>query len=146
MTSDEHNAAVSHGNVQTETVETAYGDVEVELAECDSCGNQVRVEDTVEFTIGNREGLACEYCRDEGPMSFPERHGIDVETGPDLFGFVIPLSPLMAGAILYTLDEDTDADDAIMAAMFLGGMFWLTVGLLVVSAPARNAVWSWVPL
>jgi hypothetical protein len=144
--SGEDSRAVSHGNVQTETVETAYGDVEVDLAECDSCGNQVRVEDTVEFTIGDREGLACKYCRDEGPMSFPEKHGVEIDVGTDFLAFMTAFSPLLTVFVLADLDEEMDADDAAMAGMFIGGMFWLAVGLLVVSPPARNAVISWIPL
>ena len=60
---------------QTKTVQTTYGDVEVEVVECDSCGNTISKDEAREFTLGNREGHACEHCVDEGPISFPSKYG-----------------------------------------------------------------------
>jgi len=54
------------------TVDTPYGETTIEVVECDSCGNTVSKDDTVEFTLGDREGRACEHCYDSGPVSFPE--------------------------------------------------------------------------
>jgi len=58
--------------VETKTVETEYGTAEIEVVECDSCGNTVGKEDAKEFTIADREGWACEYCAENGPLSFPD--------------------------------------------------------------------------
>ena len=55
------------------TVDTPYGETTIEVVECDSCGNTVSKNDTVEFTLGDRTGRACEHCYDNGPISFPER-------------------------------------------------------------------------
>ena len=41
------------------TVETVYGTATIDIYECDSCGNEVAYENTVKFTIGDREGRAC---------------------------------------------------------------------------------------
>jgi len=56
---------------EKQTAVTAHGEVEYEVVKCDSCGNMVLPENTAEFTIGDREGVACEHCVDEGPASFP---------------------------------------------------------------------------
>lgn len=55
------------------TVDTPYGETTIEVVECDSCGNTVSKNDTVEFTLGDRTGRACEHCYDSGPVSFPEK-------------------------------------------------------------------------
>jgi len=55
------------------TVDTPYGETTIEVVECDSCGNTVSKDDTVEFTLGDRTGRACEHCYDSGPVSFPEK-------------------------------------------------------------------------
>jgi len=65
---------------QTKTVQTTYGEVEVEVVECDSCGQEIEKEEAYYFIIrntknkddftGQTEGWACEYCVDN-PISFP---------------------------------------------------------------------------
>jgi len=58
---------------ETKTVETEYGTAEIEVVDCDSCGNTVGKEQATQFTIGDREGWACEYCEKNGPLTFPEK-------------------------------------------------------------------------
>lgn len=58
---------------QKESIKTPYGETTIETYDCDSCGNTVAYEDTVEFTIGDTEGRACEHCEENGPISFPRR-------------------------------------------------------------------------
>ena len=58
---------------QTQTITTEYGDVQVETVECDSCGNTIARDAAHEFTIGSRDGHACDYCVENGPISFPEK-------------------------------------------------------------------------
>jgi len=60
-------------NVDTKTVQTAYGDTTIEVVECDSCGAEVAKDDVVKFTLGDRDGWACEHCYDSGPVGFPEK-------------------------------------------------------------------------
>jgi hypothetical protein len=60
-------------DTETHTVETPYGPAEIETYECDSCGNTVAYENTVEFTIGDRTGRACSHCESEGPVSVPKK-------------------------------------------------------------------------
>jgi hypothetical protein len=57
---------------EIKTIQTKYGEVEVETIECDSCGNTIGKEDAHEFTLGDREGHACDHCVDNGPISFPD--------------------------------------------------------------------------
>jgi len=58
---------------ESHTVSTQYGETTIDVYECDSCGNTVSHENTVGFTLGDREGRACEHCADTGPIGFPER-------------------------------------------------------------------------
>lgn len=58
---------------ETKKVQTEYGTAEIEVVECNSCGNTVGKDDAAAFTIGDREGWACQHCVNEGPISFPKR-------------------------------------------------------------------------
>jgi len=58
---------------ESHTVSTQYGETTIDVYECDSCGNTVAHENTVKFTLGDREGRACEHCADTGPIGFLER-------------------------------------------------------------------------
>lgn len=77
----------------TKQIPTAYGDVEIETVECDSCGDEVPKEDASDFLVGDirqtnhwhhksavefevsdttlRRGYLCSYCEDRGPLSTP---------------------------------------------------------------------------
>ena len=75
---------------QTETIHTAYGDVEVETVECSSCGDKLPESDAKRFYTGKvkktrdwsheyevnfyptqyRRGWVCPYCEDD-PVAFP---------------------------------------------------------------------------
>lgn len=70
---------------------TVHGEVEYEVVECSSCGNEVAKEDAKRFVIGDQtkktdwgglstteyhfnneqEGWACEYCRNDQLVDFP---------------------------------------------------------------------------
>lgn len=73
----------------TKTIQTEYGDATIDVYDCDSCGNTVAYEDTVEFTIGNRDGRACSHCRDEGPLSFPEKVTSWAFEDPDGYSLIL---------------------------------------------------------
>lgn len=60
-------------DTRTKEVSTEYGTTTIQITDCDSCGNTVAKDETVEFTIGDRSGHACEYCANNGPINFPER-------------------------------------------------------------------------
>lgn len=62
---------------ETETIQTVYGDVEIPVVQCDSCGDTIAKDDANEFTIGNRNGYACDYCADTGPINFPGRDRVN---------------------------------------------------------------------
>jgi len=85
---------------ESHTVSTQYGETTIDVYECDSCGNTVAHENTVEFTLGDREGRACEHCADTGPIGFPERvvnwslpedDETDEEAGVGLFVLFAPI-------------------------------------------------------
>ncbi len=58
--------------VESRTATTVHGEVEYDVVECDSCGDEVVVDEALDFKIGDREGKACAYCYEEGPISFPD--------------------------------------------------------------------------
>jgi hypothetical protein len=58
---------------ETKQVQTEYGIAEIEVVDCDSCGNTVGKEQAKQFIIGDKEGWACEHCEQNGPISFPEK-------------------------------------------------------------------------
>jgi hypothetical protein len=60
-------------DTRTKEVSTEYGTTTIQITDCDSCGNTVAKDEAVEFTIGDRSGHACEYCANNGPISFPEK-------------------------------------------------------------------------
>jgi len=128
----------------TETVQTPYGDVEVELVDCDSCGNTVREEDTVEFEIGARTGVACEHCRDEGPVSFPERHSFDPNAAMVVVFAVF--SPLLAVISVPVMEREGDDEVAAMLGMFVGGVFYTLLLLFLIYPPIATAVGGVMPL
>lgn len=128
---------------RTETVETVYGDVEVSLVDCDSCGNPVRKRDAVEFSIGDRDGWACEHCEEEGPLSFPERMdtSTDWEEKPVVVGLVAVISPL---AFVGALADDV-FESVAFAGMFAGGVFYATFMLLWIVPGAMQWFFSLLP-
>ena len=94
-------------DTRTKEVSTEYGTTTIQITDCDSCGNTVTKDETVAFTIGDRSGRACEYCANNGPISFPERvvewslpkdaYG---NTGPAIAFFII-LAPVLFIAIFF---------------------------------------------
>lgn len=85
---------------QEHTVNTQFGEATVEIYECDSCGTDVAYENTVPFTIADREGRACEHCAETGPIGFPQRtiewvlprdESTSAEEGLGLFFFAAPI-------------------------------------------------------
>lgn len=90
----------------TQTVETAHGTVEYETVACDSCGQEIHEDDAREFTIGDREGVACEHCVDEGPAEFPALdRDFDGLINPTMVG----LHPLLVafGYILWSIEPES---------------------------------------
>jgi len=115
----------------TETIQTQYGETEIQVYDCDSCGNRVAYDETVEFTLGDRQGRACEVCADEGPVSFPPSVDILLQPAEDPL-FCIVVWPLMF--IFGTLDlAFGSAADTIseMATGILGTLLWVVGPLLL---------------
>lgn len=92
-------------DADTHTAATAYGEVEIEVVECASCGTTVARDSAEPFRIGDpvvREGWACEHCTDDGPADFPRPEPIPF---PVLAGLAPMLAVIGTGA---ALDPDTE--------------------------------------
>jgi len=102
---------------RTETITTAYGDVDIETVECSSCGTTVPKEDAYRFIMFERgrdpsftsrcdvKGWACEYCADSGPAAFPS-----------------DISDSRWGAMAKKLLWDETLDEPSLFAFLTGGM------------------------
>ena len=123
---------------QKHTVQTEFGPTTVEAYECDSCGNTVAYENTVQFTIGNRDGRACNHCENEGPINFPERQikrvwDIDEPWDTTLrFDFLFPYI-----AVLAFLHSDAYGDEnrdyfakGFMRATFIWFLWAIVAGVV----------------
>jgi len=117
---------------ETHTVETAYGEAEIETYDCDSCGTKVAYENTVHFQIGERKGRACQHCEDNGPISMP-RKAFDVAI-PDfdkssaflalLFG---PLTVFMLTLDFFENENDKTAKGALLGVLI--ALLWIVLPL-----------------
>ena len=106
---------------QTKTVQTAYGDVDVEVVECDSCGNTIGKDEAREFTLGEREGYACEHCVDEGPISFPDRFGSLDMGHAESGGFLLFLlwAPIIIPLTMLFTPFENDKSEAMRGGMWV---------------------------
>lgn len=59
--------------MKTRVAETEHGAIEYEVDECDSCGNEFLAGEGVSYSIGDREGVACPFCYENGPISLPAK-------------------------------------------------------------------------
>jgi len=121
-------------SAESHTVQTQYGEATIETYECDSCGNRVAYENTVEFQIGSREGRACEHCESEGPVSFPERvrdWALPSDASVDNEWNVIPylvFAPLFCPALLLSsFIGDSDQFSNGYAVGFITAIVWLVI-------------------
>lgn len=120
---------------KTKTVQTEYGDVEIDIVKCDSCGIDVRKDEAKYFKIGDRHGYACELCERNGPVSFPEAT-VNGSDGVDLFLIATYPAGILAG-VIFLLTRGTpelnDTGGGFMSAV-LGTILWtcIVIGLAVV--------------
>jgi len=115
---------------QTETIETRYGSVDIETVECDSCGQQIGKEQANEFTLGDRDGHACDHCVDEGPISFPP--SVDIQGKPrESIGFSIVLWPiiLFMGLVRFAWDGEDDEWAYEYHNAMIATLLWTTLPL-----------------
>jgi len=118
--------------------------VEVEVQDCDSCGNEAPVEEMAPFTIGEREGVACPHCVDEGPVEFPSRTvkstiralaqgENDKDVAEDLFLAVIfPVSTPIA--LLMALNGELNNRGFGYLSGVLGALLWVGIAVVVMLA------------
>jgi hypothetical protein len=127
-------------DTRTKEVSTEYGTTTIEITDCDSCGNTVPIDEAVEFTIDDRSGHACEYCANNGPISFPERviewslptdqYG---NTGPAIVVFILfaPffLIPIFFDAMFAEKTMEYFADGYIYGVIAV--LLWVVLPLVV---------------
>jgi hypothetical protein len=118
-------------DADTHTAATAYGEVEIEVVECASCGTTVARDSAEPFRIGEdpavREGWACEHCATEGPAGFPLKSG---EFSAKVDGMIaVAFAPLLVGMTIPKMAQREDV--STRALWFLlgafAGLFWLAV-------------------
>lgn len=110
---------------KTKTVEeqTIHGSIEYSVVECDSCGQDVMEDEANEFVIGDREGYACDVCKDEGPVGFPEKK---IHDNPVMMLVVALGWPVCMLAYLDDPDIHSEFDVGWLAAS-LGASLWMFV-------------------
>ena len=122
---------------KTKTTTTAHGEVQYKVVECDSCGANIMEGDEYEFTIGDRNGVACEHCVNEGPASFPEKtyewsiNNLSWDGKVD-FLVILLLFPLLVpvSLIIAPTNSADDWDKGYATACFSAVLWALLIGLL----------------
>jgi len=134
-------------DADTHTAATAYGEVEIEVVECASCGAEVARDSAEPFTIGEdpavRQGWACEHCAAEGPAGFP----VDRMNDPNGSLSAVALWPLLFPFGTVHVLVGTGVSDKIRPyiAGCLGTLVWLALFALVFSAAGPSGAESGVP-
>jgi len=121
-------------NKQTQTIQTAYGETTIETYECDSCGNTVPYDDTVEFVIGDREGRACEHCEANGPISVPAKVA-SISLPNDTISIILwfpVFVPFMYGITLLENDDYSNGFATAISAVLVWGIVACLFALIVV--------------
>jgi len=126
-------------DTRTKEISTEYGTTTIQITDCDSCGNTVAKDEAVEFTIGDRSGHACEYCANNGPISFPEKvvewslptdkYG---NTGPAIFVFIM-FAPFFFILIFFdaiSVDKETPHFDGYVYGV-LAVLLWVVLPLII---------------
>jgi len=132
----------------THTAATAYGEVEIEVVECASCGTTVARDSAEPFTIGEepvvREGWACEHCADDGPAGFP----VDRMSDPNESLSAVAMWPVLFPFGTVHVLVGTRVSDEIRPyiAGCLGTLVWLALFALVFSAGGPSGGEPGVPL
>lgn len=111
---------------KTITETTTHGEVEYEVVECDSCGNDVMTDEALDFQIGDREGKACSHCVEVGPIDFPHPN-----VPPKDWLILATISwPLTVVAAL-TTNNWREGDSQFFLAATIGCLIWVGVPLLL---------------
>jgi hypothetical protein len=130
---------------ETQAVTTRHGEVEYEVVECDSCGNSVLPSETSEFTIGDRDGVACQMCVDEGPIGFPSKtretwfgpiYGLGESPvfGSPLRSFFFSSMFIPISFILHPVEDNRDTHDyhTGYAHAIWHIVLWIAIGVAIV--------------
>ena len=121
-------------NTETRQAATVHGEVEYEVVECDSCGAEILADEANDFTIGDREGVACDLCVGEGPSDFPHPEEIPVIAAP----FVVLAWPLMMPAAFHMIihsHSPNERDFGLLVLSFAAGaVLWTCIAFWMVGA------------
>jgi len=123
---------------KTETIQHEYGEEEIEVAECSSCGQQTKVQKMREYRIYDNEfedyisGSICPSCRElEHPLEYPSIERTIKDKITDLLGIVVGLFLLLltASICLVILTKITELINNLSGT--LPGLFLLSLISLV---------------
>ena len=127
------------------TIQTAYGDVEIETVDCDSCGQTIGKEDARRFGLTSEEqapnvrinetercGYACSHCVDEGPISFPPSVDIAIKghSAEMPLTFILMWPVFMIPTLVTTVfDDNKPAKEFTVGSV--AAIIWTTLPLLL---------------
>ena len=116
----------------TEIIQTAYGGVEIETVDCDSCGQTIGKDNANEFTLSDREGHACDHCVDNGPISFPPSVDIAIKGhSAEMPLTFIAMWPLFMIPTLATTIFDDNEPAKEFTVGSIATFIWTTLPLLL---------------
>lgn len=92
-------------SVIDEIASTPHGDIKYEVVECSSCGEEVRKKHATEFTLGDRDGWACDWCTENGPIEFRHRGAKTEGTGLAFTLFFALFWPLLFPLAIWDRDN-----------------------------------------
>ena len=131
----------------TEVVVTEYGEVEtdIEIVECDSCNETVRIDEANEFTIGKRSGWACKYCADVGPAGYPSDIRRKFGLTADDIGFLptIAIGWIVIPVCMIELALN-DPDEMVQKDAMTGELGWVFVTYGLVALGLYALLWFMV--
>ena len=129
--------------MDTETVQTQYGDVSVDVGTCDECGQTMKEDNLYEYVIFDdgkkRTGQVCTYCADTNMTTIPRRDQFfeyfDTVAEDNVLAAFITLSIVFPAVLPAILLEDRIKSDAkwILTGATIGTIFWTHIILMIFS-------------
>ena len=127
--------------MDTETVQTQYGDVSVDVGTCDECGQTIKEDKLYEYVMivdgEERSGHVCEYCADTGVSSIPLRDQFfayfEDSIGENALSVFIMLTitlPVMLPALLLDGGVETHAK-WVMTGTMIGTVIWTSLTWMI---------------
>ena len=126
---------VCYSMVEKETVQTEYGDVEIEVGECDQCGQKVRADKLYEYEIDMedevRSGKVCEFCASMPVTNLPLWKRIFVAGSMyEFFGAFATIVGFPLVVWLFFIDKEIEKEDKLF---YIYSLLGLAVWLLLIA-------------